>query len=589
MTEPVGNSCLEQSESTGSGVIQPLASSEAASIQQEAHTLPSLPTSNRGAVIFVFGIWLASLLSAVYFVAKYGHSVPWNDDFATIQYLTGDQPLTVSWLWSQHNEHRIPLPRLILVALATISGCDFRAGMYFNVLCLGGLAFAMALTAKEVRGRTAYTDAIFPLGLLHWGHYENMLWAFQVGFIAPLVLSGILLLIIVRKRPPLSARTALLFGSSLVLLPFCGASGIVFVVPGTCWFVYCGVATWTEGLSMNRRTGILVLGLSMLALLLVGLYFVGYNRTPHGRATPDLWTMLRVSLEFLTTSYGPLARGAWPYVALVIGILVVVSGGGLILAWFKEPRQRSQSLGLLLFMASIAGLGLGVGSGRPGGFAARYVSLALPMLFCIYFMSQLFYGSCRQFIQLVLFTLISSAWLANMNAGATFARDRHQALTAFEADISSGTPGRMLAERYQKTLNQIRSVEFLEQHLYKLHKAGIEPYDIINFSKVPDKYNGHHDSADCEGIGGWAWDEARPNTPIEVDIYDGERLLATVHADRFRAGLHKAGFGDGRHGFYYPLPAAVKDGATHVICVKIAGTEIELRGTRKVITCAKDK
>ena len=45
-----------------------------------------------------------------------------------IPQLIGVQPITATWLWEQHNEHRIPLPKLILVvctALPVISaqGC----------------------------------------------------------------------------------------------------------------------------------------------------------------------------------------------------------------------------------------------------------------------------------------------------------------------------------------------------------------------------------------------------------------------------------------------------------------------------------
>ena len=50
--------------------------------------------------------------------------------------VAGDQPVDARWLWSEHNGHRIPVPRLLLLALYKFSGFDARAGIYFTVLML---------------------------------------------------------------------------------------------------------------------------------------------------------------------------------------------------------------------------------------------------------------------------------------------------------------------------------------------------------------------------------------------------------------------------------------------------------------------
>jgi D-alanine transfer protein len=97
-------------------------------------------------------------------------------------------------------------------------------------------------------------------------------------------------------------------------------------------------------------------------------------------------------------------------------------------------------------------------------------------------------------------------------------------------------------------------------------------------------YRGFHQRADGEFIAGWAWDAALPNTPIRVDIYDGERLLATVPAEVFRADLRENGIGNGKHAFRYPTPPELKDGQAHSIRVKIAGTDIDLIDTPKALT-----
>ena len=107
----------------------------------------------------------------------------------------------------------------------------------------------------------------------------------------------------------------------------------------------------------------------------------------------------------------------------------------------------------------------------------------------------------------------------------------------------------------------------------------------ITYRSVTAIYQGAQGRSDCAGIYGWAWDSTRPDTPIDVDIYDGDTLLATVAADQFHQSLLDAGKGNGKHVFFYALPARLKDGQPHIMRVKIAGTNIELKNTPKTIVC----
>jgi len=107
--------------------------------------------------------------------------------------------------------------------------------------------------------------------------------------------------------------------------------------------------------------------------------------------------------------------------------------------------------------------------------------------------------------------------------------------------------------------------------------------------EAPPAYDGFHDVATCSSIEGWAWDANQPNCPVNVNIYDGETLLATVPADRLRDDLAQAGKGNGRHGFKYDLPdqtiMQMRDGQPHKIRVAIAVSEFALRKTPQSIQC----
>lgn len=102
---------------------------------------------------------------------------------------------------------------------------------------------------------------------------------------------------------------------------------------------------------------------------------------------------------------------------------------------------------------------------------------------------------------------------------------------------------------------------------------------------APPAYGGFHDSINCYGISGWAWDANQPNTPIQVSIYKDGTFLNTILADGFRQDLLNAGIGDGRHGFGYSLPASVRDGNSHSIEVRFGGTNTKLNQSPRTIQC----
>jgi RHS repeat-associated protein len=113
----------------------------------------------------------------------------------------------------------------------------------------------------------------------------------------------------------------------------------------------------------------------------------------------------------------------------------------------------------------------------------------------------------------------------------------------------------------------------------------IQAVSSYNNDDGAPNYGGWLDGADCNGISGWAWNANQPNTPISVDIYDGNTLIETVAANQFRQDLVDAGIGNGSHGYSIATPASLKNGAAHTIRVKFGGTTAELSGSPKSMTC----
>lgn len=115
---------------------------------------------------------------------------------------------------------------------------------------------------------------------------------------------------------------------------------------------------------------------------------------------------------------------------------------------------------------------------------------------------------------------------------------------------------------------------------------GTTPRSITCGPPPPPSFEGFHEVTDCNVISGWAWDANQPNTPINVDLYNGPTLFASITANLFRQDLVNAGKGNGFHGFSFFLPNSLKDGQSHSIAIGFTGTFIGLFNTPQSVTCA---
>jgi hypothetical protein len=84
---------------------------------------------------------------------------------------------------------------------------------------------------------------------------------------------------------------------------------------------------------------------------------------------------------------------------------------------------------------------------------------------------------------------------------------------------------------------------------------------------------GKLESASCAEVRGWAWDPMFPKTPTSVEVLVDGVYKQTIPANIFRQDLVAAGRGDGRHGFSWPVPAALKNGKRHNVTVRFAESD----------------
>lgn len=102
---------------------------------------------------------------------------------------------------------------------------------------------------------------------------------------------------------------------------------------------------------------------------------------------------------------------------------------------------------------------------------------------------------------------------------------------------------------------------------------------------VAPNYVGFLDQADCDLIKGWAADRNRLNTSINVSVYDGSTLIATVTANQLRSDVGAFLGDNGLHGFSIPTPSSLKNGASHTVSVKFESGNTNLGNSPRSITC----
>ncbi|MCO5195855.1 MAG: hypothetical protein M9930_21565 [Anaerolineae bacterium] len=438
----------------------------------------------------VWGVWAIMLLTALMLFLRFGRNIPLAEDWQLVAPFTGNEPNFWQWLWSQNNEHRVPLPRLIMLALLAISHGDFRSGMLFNIATLALLAAAMMLAARRIRGYSHIADVFFPLLILHAGNWENLFWTWQLSFVVSIELVAVYLLILVLRPAMDRPIVALAAGVILLLLPLTGATGLLFVPLLAIWNAVCGWRQWRK--KGSALTIGLLWGASVTAGMVTLLYFVGYVHPPWNPPNPGLLPSIVAAMQFLVLGWGPAAIPGWAVAFIVSAALVALTFGWLLLQLrrLNEPN-RHQAIGILVFLSNMALFTVAMGYGRAAHiqrdnfWPLRYVLLSALTLCAVYF-CWLIFGRLRwqMWIPTVMAVIIAAALVPNHLLGLRWGDWYRDGMLAIENDIAAGTPVNIIAERHQEFLIHWWEPPQVEAKIRMLHAAGISEFADLTLSET---------------------------------------------------------------------------------------------------------
>jgi hypothetical protein len=108
----------------------------------------------------------------------------------------------------------------------------------------------------------------------------------------------------------------------------------------------------------------------------------------------------------------------------------------------------------------------------------------------------------------------------------------------------------------------------------------------VTGTPIAPSYAGTFEHDGCDTLSGWAADRNRPNTSINVSIYNNGTLLTTVLANGSRPDVGATLGDNGLHGFSIPTPVGLQDGNSHLISVWFEGSGTDLTSSPASLTCA---
>ena len=270
-------------------------------------------------------------------------------------------PPPVAWLWAQHNEHRILLPKLLLAWCARHG--DFRVGVWLSLALLTA-ACAWLVTRVE-RGLVA--DVLVPALLLCPAN-NAWHWDVELQFVACAALFVVAFAAALTARGP---RDAIILAVASLLLPLTGGNGLV--LSGA---TILAALVLARDRAFDRSTRAIFVAGAILTLALDVAYVHGYRAPPQHEAlhATSPAQLVSVAAHLLLAPLGGVAERFVVVAAPLVALAFVAAA----VAIARAPRRCVH----VCFFAGSLALVATVAAARAGrGWPAlelHYASLVAP-------------------------------------------------------------------------------------------------------------------------------------------------------------------------------------------------------------------
>lgn len=488
-------------------------------------------------IVLLSGV--SAVAACAYMMVATYSTLPFWDGWIEITYAAdGGNPFTLDWLWSQYNEHRMPIPKLFLLAdLHWFHATQvFLLCSIFVILLLQLLVIGWALRAfggwRGSLWRTGVGFAAFCLfSLAQW---ENLTWGMQVCFVLPGLFASLAFvgLLLYWKN---SGRISHQWHWGYLLLSITGVLGATWCYANgnLLWPMLVAAALF---LRLKLRT---LLTYTIAGTLSTALYMYGYIRPPSNLSLRSM----TVNAKYLTTYFGSSWVGSdQSYLfAECIGILGFGLAFSFLLrtrSYIKKKRLLCLQLLLLILFCIASATVTALGRSQLGiiqAFSSRYQTVALLFWCCLGLLvldslaNQP--GGSRKLIAMQA-ALIAIITFGCFNAGTPLirARVREFHLNAGAMSLATDVPDQdQLKWVYWGRRALKRANPYMRENGLSIYEKPISGWlgrPLMSSVRVTagDRCSGHEESATPMAqlaypalrITGWAWDNKRQEPPIAI-------------------------------------------------------------------------
>ncbi len=484
---------------------------------------------------------LGPLAAVLYVVLRYGVNIPYADQWDFVSFVVADDRGAVRWidLWSPHNEHRMVVPKLLMLALAEATHWNIIVEMLVSVAFAFAsllLLFALARPTLCEAGPPLRLWATFTLSVYVFSLAQgtNWLWGWQIQWF--LSVFAAILSIALATWSLQSPRPWLHIAGAAVAALVCQLS------------IASGVVVWAASALVlafhPERRRVLVFWL-VAATVFTAIYFVGYERPAGLPALAALEHPVALVLYLGNYLSGPLGRHA--AVGVVVGTAFVVFAIVAARRHWRQPERFMPWVALGAFAgvnAVLTAIGR-AGLGAVQGLNDRYVTIALLMSVALVPLSILAFraGPSGRWTSLRPFAAVAGAALLTLSAIAVDIRSmadlaefnrlmvnsRNCVLTVYAAPdicLKHLHPDLAVVRRATLQLEELGLTSFADKGgrgptVSLAGPTGTRVWDLERIREDSGWVDRVERDGDALVIGGWA----RPPRP---DMGSAPRVLLTV-------------------------------------------------------------
>lgn len=510
---------------------------------------------------------------ALYMVVVCYTSLPWSDGWTPIFAAAhGDNLYSLKWLWQQHNEHRLLIPKLFLaIDLRIFHGSQ---KLLLSTICIVQLLH-LWLLSWSMRSLGGWQGALWRTGtglaafcLFSPTQWENLTWGFQTCFVLSglfATLSFVALLLYWRSaRHWRSARpeSQSQHWEFVALSVLAALAGLLSLANGLLLLPLLFVAALLLRLSYTVVSTYL-----LTALVSTALYFHNYVRPAQN---PDPAASLRSPIklvQYIAVYFGSTWAngGSWTRHNLQVALFSGIAGLTLAVVFvlqisrFKKTSsmfalQLVLLLGFCIGTAFLTALGRAA-SGNSQAFAPRYQTIALLFWWCLscLLLANIHYPSHRtaQLAMQALLALIFLREAALVRFPLRDAREHAFQQRAAAAALLSDVNDREQIQRTSPYSEYVLSVvPFMrENHLSIFHTSDQllpgAPASSMASQTAPEQCQGalqtasviRNDGLQDLRITGWAWSLSRRMPPSYIAVVADGRIAGLGAAGDWRPAI----------------------------------------------------